>query len=76
MNDATAIISMLPWLAPLFLIELGLMIVALLDVVRRERVRGGNKVVWIIVVVALGVIGPIVYLLFGREEARIDGDQD
>ncbi len=76
MNEAASVVSMLPWLVPLFLVELGLMVIALLDVVKRERVRGGNKVVWIVVIVAAGVIGPLVYLLFGREEARVDGDQD
>jgi hypothetical protein len=74
MDDLSSVVSMLPWLVPLFLVEIGLMVVALLDVVKRERVRGGNKVVWIIVIVAAGVIGPIVYLLFGREETSLDGD--
>jgi hypothetical protein len=74
MKDATTVVGMLPWLLPLVLIELGLMVIALLDVVKRERVRGGNKVVWIVVIVAVQVFGPIAYLLFGREEARIDGD--
>jgi hypothetical protein len=76
MEDLDALISMLPWLVPLFLVEVGLMVIALLDVIKRERVRGGNKVVWIVVIVAVQIIGPMVYLLFGREEAHIDGDQD
>jgi hypothetical protein len=68
------IINMLPLLIPLFILELALMVIALLDVIKRERVRGGNKIVWIIVIVAVSMIGPIVYLLFGRQEAPIDSD--
>ncbi len=74
MGDVASLVRLLPLFIPLFLIEIGLMVIALLDIVRRERVRGGNKVVWILVVVLIGVIGPIAYLLFGRQEAPIDSD--
>lgn len=63
-------LSQLLWLLiPVGLLELGLLLWALLDVIRRERVTGGNKVVWILVIVLISTIGPIVYLLFGRKEA-------
>lgn len=55
-------------IVPLVLIQLGLMIFALVDLVRREKVKGGNKVVWALVIVFINIIGPIVYLIFGREE--------
>lgn len=74
MGDLASVVRLLPLFIPLFLIEVGLMVIALLDIVRRERVRGGNKVVWILVVVLIGVVGPIAYLLFGRQEAPIDSD--
>ena len=75
MNEEFGVVlRMLPLLIPVLVLELALMVIALLDVVRREHVRGGNKVVWIIVIVAISVIGPIVYLLFGREEDKVDGD--
>ncbi len=74
MGDVASVVRLLPLFVPLFLIEIGLMVIALLDIVRRERVRGGNKVVWILVVVLIGVVGPIAYLLFGRQEAPIDSD--
>ena len=53
---------------PLVLIQLGLLIFALVDLIRREKVKGGNKVVWALVIVFINIIGPIVYLIFGREE--------
>lgn len=53
---------------PLVLIQLGLMIFALVDLVKRDKVKGGNKVVWALVIVLINIIGPIVYLIFGRED--------
>jgi hypothetical protein len=57
-------------LAPIILIQLGLMIAALVDLERDERhVRGGSKVVWALVIILINVIGPIIYFVAGREEA-------
>ena len=53
---------------PLVIIQLGLMAFALWDLVKRERVKGGNKLVWGIVIVVVNLIGPILYLIIGREE--------
>jgi hypothetical protein len=61
--------QILALVAPIVLIQFGLMIAALLDLEREERrVRGGSKLVWALVVVFINVIGPIVYFLAGREE--------
>jgi hypothetical protein len=56
-------------IAPLVVIEAVLLIAALYDLTRRERVRGGNKWLWAIVIVVLGIIGPILYFTLGRQEA-------
>ena len=62
--------QILALLAPIIVIQLGLMIAALLDLEHEERrVRGGSKIVWVLIIVFLNVIGPIVYFLAGREEA-------
>jgi Phospholipase_D-nuclease N-terminal len=62
--------QILALLAPIIVIQLGLMLAALLDLEKDERrVRGGNKLVWVLVIVFVNVIGPIVYFLAGREEA-------
>ncbi|MCJ7744053.1 MAG: PLDc N-terminal domain-containing protein [Dehalococcoidales bacterium] len=65
---------MLPFLIPLFVLEVALMVIALVDLVKRERVRGSNKVVWALVIIFISIIGPIVYLLLGRGEGTVDGD--
>ena len=57
-------------LIPILVIQLGLLVFALRDLLNSERrVRGGNKVVWGLVIVLINLIGPLVYFLVGREEA-------
>jgi len=57
----------LPLLVPIVFLQLGLMIFALVDLVRREKTKG-PKWVWALVIVLISFIGPIVYLMIGREE--------
>lgn len=57
----------LPLLAPIVFLQLGLMIFALVDLVRRERTKG-PKWTWALIIVLINFIGPIVYLMIGREE--------
>ena len=59
--------ELLPLLIPVILLELALMAVALVDLARRERTRG-PKWAWALVIVFVNLIGPILYLLLGREE--------
>lgn len=57
-------------LVPIILIQVGLMLVALVDLERSERrVRGGSKLVWALVIVFVNIVGPILYFVAGREEA-------
>jgi hypothetical protein len=61
--------SMVLILLPLVLIELGLVLFSLVDLFRPERrVVGNNKLVWALIIVLVGTIGPIVYLLAGRKQ--------
>jgi hypothetical protein len=55
-------------LAPLVLVQLALMAFALNDLIHRPRVRGGNKLPWALLIVLVNTIGPVIYLLVGREE--------
>ncbi len=65
MNDSTILLLILP----LLVIQVGLIIVALRDLLRPERkVKGDSKLMWGIIIVIVGMIGPILYLLVGREE--------
>ena len=65
MNVADA----LPVLVPLLLLEVSLLLLGLWDLTRPERhVRGGSKVLWALVVIFIGVFGPLVYFMVGRKD--------
>jgi hypothetical protein len=57
-----------PFLVPLILAELILMVTALVHVLRHPTYRFGTRSLWIPVVVLLQIIGPILYFVFGRGE--------
>jgi len=62
--------TLLLLLLPIALIELGLIIFSLYDLTRPARkVRGGNKVLWVIVILFFNLLGPLLYLTVGREES-------
>ena len=61
--------SVLLLVVPLVVIYFGLLIFAVVDLLRDDRrVRGGNKGVWALIIVFINLFGPIIYLLFGRVE--------
>jgi len=68
MNDNLNLGQLIALLIPLVLVELGLLGFALFDLVKRKRVRGGNKWVWGIIIVVVEFFGPILYFVLGREE--------
>lgn len=59
--------SIIPYLIPILILQLGLMIFALLDLVRRERTRG-PKWLWALIIIIGELIGPIIYFVIGRED--------
>ncbi|HUS93693.1 MAG TPA: PLD nuclease N-terminal domain-containing protein [Patescibacteria group bacterium] len=58
----------IPLLIPIILIQLGLMIAALVDLIRRPKVNG-PKWMWVLIILIVNFIGPIIYFVVGREEA-------
>jgi Phospholipase_D-nuclease N-terminal len=61
--------NLLAILAPVVLIELGLVVFSLVDLARPERrVLGNNKLIWAGVILLVATIGPILYLLAGRRQ--------
>jgi hypothetical protein len=61
------LMRILPLLAPLVLIQVGLLVVALVDLARRQATRG-PKWLWLIVILFIQLIGPLAYFLFGRSD--------
>ena len=55
--------------APLVLIDLAVIIYCIIDLYKPDRrVRGGNKLVWLLVILLVSTLGWVAYLLIGREE--------
>ena len=69
--------QLVAFIIPLLIIQLTLMIVALVDLARRDRnqVQGGSRLLWALVIILINLIGPILYLLWGRE-VDIDREAD
>ncbi len=59
----------IPWnlVLPVIAIQVLLQIASLVSLVRSDRVRIGNKVIWAVVIVIFGMIGSILYWTIGRD---------
>lgn len=57
----------IPYLIPVLIIQLVLLVTALMDLIRREHTRG-PKWVWALVILFVNVIGPIIYFVIGRKD--------
>jgi len=84
MDNLDTFTEILPFFIPLLILQLALMIIALVDLIKRQRValmiialvdlikrqrvKGDNKVLWALLIVLVNIIGPVVYLIFGRED--------
>lgn len=59
----------LPILIPLIILQLGLAIFAIVDVLKHPYYKFGNRTLWILVCALISLIGPIVYFAFGKGDA-------
>jgi len=67
MEEVKTFWDYLPYLIPVLLLQLGVAIFCLIDLARRDRTKG-PKWMWAIIIILGQLIGPLVYLLIGREE--------
>ena len=67
--DFQTILNLLPLLLPLMALQLGLMIAALVHLLRRKAVKRGSVALWAVIIVLTNIIGPTLYFLIGREDA-------
>jgi hypothetical protein len=56
----------------LIVVQLAVQLYALADLARRERVRGGRKWVWVLVIAFGNLLGAIIYLAVGPAPAEVD----
>ena len=67
MNELTEI---LPFLIPLAIAEFALLGYTLYHIFTHKSYKYGNRALWVIVaIVGMQFIGPILYFLFGKEDA-------
>ena len=59
----------LPFIIPLVILQIALVVFALYDLTRPERrVRGNNKLLWGLIIVLGEIVGSLIYFLVGRED--------
>jgi TctA family transporter len=67
-GELEAFKNALPFLIPVLVLEVVLLFIAIIDLDRREHVTGNNKLIWVLVIVLIGIIGPVIYFVFGRKK--------
>jgi len=65
---------LLPVLIPLAIVQLALIVAAMVHILKHEKYKTGNRLVWIIIVLAVNTVGPILYFIFGRSEGGEEED--
>ncbi|WP_107950672.1 PLDc N-terminal domain-containing protein [Lysinibacillus parviboronicapiens] len=60
----------IPWavIAPLILVQIILMIVALIDL-RKIHETNGPKILWVFIILFVNLLGPIAYFIVGRKQS-------
>ena len=60
----------LPFLIPLIILELGLLVYTLWHILTHKTYKRGNRVLWLIVtIIGMNYVGPILYFILGKEDA-------
>ncbi|MBP5362911.1 MAG: PLDc N-terminal domain-containing protein [Ruminococcus sp.] len=59
----------LPLIIPLIIVQFSLLGYTLFHIITHKTYKRGNRMLWLIIVLVLmNFIGPILYLIFGKEE--------
>jgi hypothetical protein len=67
MEKAFELQDILPFLIPLILLQLVLMVTGLIDLSKRQKTRG-PKWLWTLLLILGQLWGPVLYFIFGRGE--------
>jgi hypothetical protein len=57
-------------------LQVSLQVFALVDLARRPAVRGGRKWVWAVVIIAVSLLGAILYLAIGRTPDAVEHEPE
>ncbi len=67
-NSFADIKEYLPFLIPLAVLQLSLMIAALVSILKHKKYKTGSRALWLVISLLLSIIGPILYFVLGKEE--------
>ncbi|MGYP000968438538 len=59
--------ELLPFLIPLIIFQLLLMISALAMIVKQRRFKYLNRAAWVVIVVVFNIVGPVLYFVLERK---------
>ncbi|MBP1906118.1 hypothetical protein J2Z32_002767 [Paenibacillus turicensis] len=68
MNNFDFFMDYLPFFIPLIILQLILAVTALIHVIKHPQYRFGNKGLWIVIVIAFQIVGPVIYFTLGKGE--------
>lgn len=66
--------AFLPFLIPLAVIQLALMITALIHALKNPNYKVGNKTLWIVIILFVNIIGPVLYFVIGKGDGGEEDD--
>ena len=75
-DELELLVDILPFLIPVIILEIALLVLALVDLFKREHMSSNTRLIWALVIIFLNIIGPIIYFIFGRGESSVDGNKD
>ncbi|MCM1287673.1 MAG: PLD nuclease N-terminal domain-containing protein [Clostridium sp.] len=60
----------LPFLIPLVIVQFALLIYVIRHILTHDTYKRGNRMLWLVIsIVLMNFVGPILYLVFGKEDA-------
>jgi hypothetical protein len=74
-EELDVIIRLLPLLIPLILIQLGLNLFVIIDIIRKKQTKTLSPAAWVAIALLINMIGAILYIIFGRSDT-IGNDED
>ncbi|MBQ9869141.1 MAG: PLDc_N domain-containing protein [Ruminococcus sp.] len=67
-NSFEDIKEYLPLLIPIAVLQLGLMLAALISILKHKKYKTGNRALWVILSLFVSIIGPILYFVLGKTD--------
>lgn len=63
------LLSNIQFILPILVTNIILIVVSLRDLFKNETYKFGNRIFWICIILFIQIIGPIIYLTFGRDDS-------